>query len=336
LHTALDRGAARMIEESFALRGAEESKQLRFDLSFLREKLGFRKQHPASVGSAIKSKELSSRQIPVGKKLHITHRKIRSLGEIESTVVKNSDVELVVKLAKPIEATAGEFWRARYYFGASIWEFDASVVSCDGDVLVLNHSDNVRFINRRRFLRVPVNEPAFIARFPFARTFLVNGNAGQETQKSDGFEVGQSSTDASSSAWEPPEFVPAVVTELAGPGLRIEVPLKVKVGDRVLVVFRLDEEKHHASGSQENGNLPTSRIIEDIGEVKHVKVIQKGFSIAVALTGLSDSDVNELIRATNVASVRAGGGKDQGSFVSVSDKQGTEGGIREMAVVEGV
>ncbi len=47
-----------------------------------------------------------------------------------------------------------------------------------------------------------------------------------------------------------------------------------------------------------------SRIVEDIGEVRHTKAIQDGFSIAVELTGLSDSNVSELIRATNAASIR--------------------------------
>ncbi|MHC4676439.1 MAG: hypothetical protein ACYTBZ_28455, partial [Planctomycetota bacterium] len=168
--SAFDRGAAKMVEESFVgQRTAEESKQLKTELSFLREKLGFQRQPPISVGSPTKSKKLSSRQIPVGKKLRITRRKIRDSGDIETTVIKNNSMELTVKLAVPVRSSSGELWRARYYFGASVWEFDTSVVSCDGGILVLNHSDNVRFINRRRFLRVSVNKPALIASFPFAR-----------------------------------------------------------------------------------------------------------------------------------------------------------------------
>jgi hypothetical protein len=228
--SAFDRGAAKMVEESFVgQRTAEESKQLKTELSFLREKLGFQKQAPTSVGSPTRSKKLSSRQIPVGKKLRITRRKIhdRDSGDIETAVIKNNSMELTVKLAVPVRSGSGELWRARYYFGASVWEFDTSVVSCDGDILVLNHSDNVRFINRRRFLRVSVNKPALIASFPFAR--MVAGDS-------------DNSKIASGSTWGPPEFIPAVVTELAGPGLRIEAPLEIKVGERVLVVFSLDEE----------------------------------------------------------------------------------------------
>ena len=97
--------------------------------------------------------------------------------------------------------------------------------------------------------------------------------------------------------------MPAVVTELAGPGLRIELPLDVKMGERVLVVFNLNGKNDQTSGSQETGSAATAKIIEDVGEVRHTKPIENGFSIAVELTGLGDSDVNELIRATNAASL---------------------------------
>ena len=289
---AFDRGAAKMIEENLAGQQTDgENKRLRYEMSLLREKLGFKKQPLSSIGSLSKSKKLSSRQIPVGKKLHITRRMPPNSGDIESTVIKNNDMELTVKLAVPVESAAGELWYARYHFGASVWEFDTSVVSCNGDILVLNHGDNVRFINRRRFLRVPVKKPALIARFPFAKTLGP---------------INDDCKDTSLVSWELPEFTPAIVTELAGPGLRIEAPLKVKVGERVLVIFKLDEEKGTEQiTAQRNAKKQTSKMVEDIGEVRHIKAIQTGLSIAVELTGLNDSDVNELIRATNVASLRA-------------------------------
>jgi hypothetical protein len=316
MDTAFDRGAAKMIEEGLAQQGTEESKLLRAELSFLREKLGFQKQHPLSVGSPTKSNKLSSRQIPVGKKLHLTRRKTRDSDNIEATIIKNNDMELMVRLGKLVKSTSGELWCVRYYFGASVWEFDTSVISCHGSVLVLNHSENVRFINRRRFLRVQVNKPAFIACFTFAKT-LAGNNSGK-------------SKDASG-RWGPPEFVPAVVTELAGPGLRIEAPLEVKAGERVLVVFKLDEAKNQDSEpTRRHGKTLASKIIEDIGEVRHTKVTQNGFSIAVELTGLSDSDVNLLIRATNAASLKAGAeGREPGLI-------NAERSVPEPAVIQGV
>ena len=294
-----DRGVTKMIQGSLSKQPVEESERLKTELSFLREKLGFQKKSPAAIGSLEKSRKLSSRQIPVGKKLHITRRKTRNLADIESTVVKNDDVEIAVRLAMRVESAPGEFWRARYYFGASVWEFDTSVVGCSGDILVLNHSDDVRFINRRRFLRVPVNRPAFVARFPFAR-MLPNGDRIKA-----GSGAGPGSVNSDSGSWGPPEFVPAVVTELAGPGLRIELPLEVKMGDRVLVVFKLNGKTGQDSAPQRADKTAPVRIVEDVGEVRHVKAIENGFSIAVELTGLGDSGVNELIRATNAASLMA-------------------------------
>jgi hypothetical protein len=351
--SAFNNGAAKVVEESLARQGAEKSKWLRTELFFLREKLGFQKKTSTSIGSPTKSRRLSSRQISIGKKLHITRRKTPNLVDIESTVIKNDNMELTVKLTTPLESRPGELWRARYYFGASVWEFDTSVVSCDGDILALNHSDNIRFINRRRFLRVPVNKPAFIARFPFVRTLLPTSRGARPWTGSDRPLAG-----ASGNTWGSPEFIPAIVTELGGPGLRIEAPLEVKPGERVLVTFSLDEEKDEdstpyqedaslrdilvrpGSAGQDHiglrrGKTTPSKIVEDIGEVRRVRATENGLSIAVELTGLSDSDVNELIRAANAASVR-GSVEGQDLSASTGDKEGTEEGVVESAAVQGV
>ncbi len=329
MRSAFDHGAAIMIAESVARQQTSaQTEQLRAELSFLREKLGFQKRALDSVGLSTKAKRLSSRQIPIGKTIHMARRTGRVSDSIESTVIENNDIELVVKLIKPVKIIFGEVWCARYYFGASVWEFDTSVISCNGDVLVLNHSDELRFVNRRRFLRVPVDKPAFIAHFPFTRAPAASG---RKSMKS--FRIYRSSVSASESGWGPPEFVPAVVTELAGPGLRIEAPLEVKVDDRVLVVLKLDDEEEDqdsAPASQED-ETETSKIVEDIGEVRHTKVIPNGFSIAVELIGLSDSDINELIRATNAASLRTGA---ESQDVPVSENA-AEGAL-ESAAVQGV
>jgi len=305
--TAFNRAARKKLEETRTLQGIQAGKHLNSELSVLREKLGFEKQHPASAASTTKSNKPNSRQIPTGKKLHITYYNNYDTTNIESTVIKNDDLELAVKLIRPLDSREGELCCVRYYFGASVWEFDTSVVSCHGGILVLNHSDNVRFINRRRFLRVPVNKPAFIARFPFSRTLTPNINSNEEER--------QDLEDTFGSTWAPPEFVSASVTELAGPGLRIEAPLEVKVGERVVVILKMSEEESKSSISHQKGISPKTvsvldgkttpaKIVEDIGEVRHTKAIQDGFSIAIELTGLSDLNVNELISDTNAASLK--------------------------------
>jgi len=303
--TAFDRGAARARESILKSEGTEAGKHFGSHLSALREKLGFRNPVSARGGSATPTGKPSTRQIPIGKKLFIRPTETLDLAEVESTVIKNDNLEFAVVLSALLEMSPGQLCRAQYYFGAAVWEFDASVLSCHAGILVLNHTDDVRFINRRRFLRVPVNRPAFIARFPFAKTLLSDNDYGREDSK-DFF-----------TSWGPPQFVPAAVTELAGPGLRVEAPLEVKVGERVVVILKVsDEERRESSAGVKVGSLPPvsaqnsrnttpSRVVEDVGQVRHIEAIQGGFSIAVELTGLSDSNVDELVRATNAASMKA-------------------------------
>lgn len=291
LSSAFDRGAAKQIEECSAEQGIQAGNHLRSELSFLREKLGFQKQHPSSIALPTQSKKLSSRQISVGRKLNIVRLKARSQREITGTLIKNNGVELCIRLTEAIKTVPGEVWRVRYYFGASVWEFDTSVINYHDRMLVINHSDSVRFINRRRFLRVPINKPAFIARFPFTKNI---------DRKEDEIDTEQN-------IFEPPQFVPAVITELAGPGLRIETTLKLKENkDRVIVMFRLDKEKKQTVSPGQYAKTTSSKIVSDIAEVRHVKAMGDRFSIAVELTKLSDLNVNELIRDTNAESIRAG------------------------------
>ncbi|MHC4087222.1 MAG: hypothetical protein ACYSWZ_13400 [Planctomycetota bacterium] len=327
--SAFERGAAIITEESIARKQTtSQIEQLKAELFFLRDKLGFQRRTPVSIGRSTKPKRLNSRQIPTGKKIHLVRRTSNAPDTIESTVIENNDVELMVQLTKPVKIIFGEVWCARYYFGASVWEFDTSVISCNGDKLVLNHSDELRFVNRRRFLRVPVNKSAFVAHFPFARTAV---NPGNKSMKS--FRMYRNSTGPSDSSWGPPEFIPAVVTELAGPGLCIEASLKLKAGDRVLVVFKLDEEENQDSDRPklEDDKTATPKIVEDIGEVRHVEAIQNGFSIAVELIGLSDTDVSELIRATNAASL-----KTTPESQDVVALENAKEGAAEPAVTQGV
>jgi hypothetical protein len=325
--TAFDRGAAELTKNVNARSGAKTSKNLSAQLSVLREKLGFENKSSIPAGSPANSNKPSSKQIPPGKQLHMTRRRTGNEANIESTVIENNDVELTVKLKISLESKPGEIWSVRYYFGASVWEFETSSISCYGNILVLNHSNNIRFINRRRFLRVPVNKPTFIARFPFAKMLQSKSDNSRGTSKD--------SADISENTWGPPEFVPASVTELAGPGLRIEAPLEVKVGDRVLVILKLSEEQDNKPGSNRTGKTAPEKIVEDIGEVRHTKRIKNGFSIAVELIGLSDPNISELVRVTNTAFLKTRAkSKGAQTFNGSNDNKKSE--QPEPAVVQGV
>jgi len=298
--SAFGLGAAKAMEEGIeGEASAKEGEQLRTEMSFLREKLGFGQKRSSSGKSSTGLSKVTTRQIPVGKKLYVTRRKARANVDIESTVVRNSDTELAVALSQGVTIVFGETWCVRYYSGASVWEFDTTVLSYDGDTLVLNHSDSVRFVNRRRFLRVSVRLRAFVARFPFMSPFDEGVAGGHD---------GPDLPEASAERCGPPRFVGAVVTEIAGPGLRIESALEVEPGERILVVFSLDEDVSEELGlGDAEGGVTRSMITEDIGEVRHVEAIEGGSLIAVELTGLVDSDIDALIRATNAASLRASG-----------------------------
>lgn len=304
MDSAFEHGAVKILEQTLLKKDSEKGAKLRTEVSFLREKLGFQKRFSASVGSISGSDKLSSRQIPVGKTVHISNQNAGDSSAIEAVVVENNEMELVVKLEIPIETIVGDTWRVRYYFGSSVWEFDSSVISCNDNILVFNQRDNVRLVNRRRFLRASVNRPAYIAHFPFIKTIVGNTPTSDDSSQ----EV-QGQADDFTNVWKPPEFVPANISELAGPGLRIEAvmetSLEVNAGDKVLIVFRLDEGADR--DRQQSGRAPRARVIQDVGEVRHIKSTKYGLSMAIELIGLSDTDVNELIRVTNAASLKANG-----------------------------
>ena len=294
--TAFDRGASAVKKSFSGNHQTPEYYQMKSILESLRQKLGFTKQASFSRGKPNKSKQLSSKDVQTGKQVLITRRSGQTAGGIEATVVENTESEFIIEIAEQIKISFGEFWCVRYFQGSSIWEFDTSVLSYDGSRLILRHNDNVRFINRRRFLRVPVIMPAFIARFPFdmVRTETIPQDIDEDSEDYD-IEQGHAPI------WGPPEFVPAVVTELAGPGLRIESTLDVIVGDRVLVVFNLGQHKESGSARRAD-QLESCDIAEDIGTVRHVKTVQNGLSMAVELTGLNDANINKLICAANTSS----------------------------------
>ncbi len=286
---AFDRGAAKLLAECARTRTVEENERLKTEVAYLRERLGFRAVR--SLGGMAGSRRPSSRDIPVGKIVEVTRRRRRPAGvPVRAEVVRNDDLELAVELEEPVETRAGDLWCARYAFGVYVWEFDTTAVTCDRTRLVLNHTDSVRFVNRRRFPRVAVRMPALVARFPFAR----KGQSQAAAAGSDRVDV-----DRGPGA---PEFVSGTVTELAGPGLRIELPTPFRPGERVLVMFR-------PAGVGGGGNelaADETCIVEDVGVVRHSRVAGTGVSIAVELSGLNESEVDVLVRMTNGIASRAG------------------------------
>jgi len=300
---AFDRGAAKLLAEGVRTRNPSEIERLKTEVSFLREKLGFQMLRPP--GGSTSARRPSSRDIPVGKTVEVTRRQHREGPSLRGMVVRNDDIELALELEAPVESQTGDFWRARYTYGMSVWEFDTTVVSCENKRLVFEHVDNVRFINRRRFPRVAVSMPAVVAGFPFMRRACAR--------------IGHATAANRQSELTAPTFVRGVVTEIAGPGLRIEAPLHVRAGDRVLVVFKPCEK--------DSSGTVSGYAIEDVGQVRHCREADGGVSIAVELSGLSEGEIDELVRITNVMvsqANEAAEGTAEGIMVVGADAVGQE------------
>jgi len=178
-------------------------------------------------------------------------------------VAESSEGGLAVLGEAPVECRPGETWLVRYSKGGLLWEMDVSVTGQEGQRLRLTKVGHARFINRRRFPRIPTRREARIASFP---TWRSDTGAPQD------------------------QFVAGRLTEIAGPGLRLEAPLETAVGQRVLVSVTF------APGS----------VLEAVGRVRHSDRRDNGLSdIAVELVGLSDEEIARLTQQTNAAAREA-------------------------------
>ncbi|HNS20149.1 MAG TPA: hypothetical protein PKH24_06595 [Sedimentisphaerales bacterium] len=285
---AFDRGAVKLLAECTRTRTLQENERLRMEIGRLREKLGF--QIASVAGEMAGLGPVSSRDVAPGKTIELTRTRPADGLVVRGEVVRNDEIEFAVQLASPIQTRAGDSWQARHYSGLSAWEFDTSTVHCDGSRLTLNHSETVQFTNRRRFPRVAVRGNALIAYLPFRQHRFPSGAVGTSVEPPAPSWAGVAAPASQTPASQAPVFAEGRVTELAGPGLRIQTALSVHPGDRVLVVFTLD-----CGGAEVPGGWGT---VTGIGRVRHCYGADSERSIAVELTGLSDAEIDELAHIT--------------------------------------
>jgi len=285
---AFDKGAVKLLNECMRSRTTQENEHLRLEIGRLREKLGF--QIASAAGEIAGLGPASSRDISTGKTVELTRTKPADGLTARGEVVRNDEIEFVVDLQTPIQTRSGDCWQARHYSGLSAWEFDTSTVRCDGQRLILNHCETVQFTNRRRFPRVAVHGRASIAYLPFRQK--------RPSRVEDEVVVPVPSwTNTVGVESEMPVFAQGRVTELAGPGLRIETDLPVHPGDRVLVVFTLESNETAMPGGWGT--------IAGIGRVRHCRDVDAAVrSIAVELTGINDTEIDELAYITAELSSR--------------------------------
>lgn len=221
-------------------------------LRSLREKLGFEQ----IIDDGTKSIS-SSRQIALGSSVFITLP--GGDGPVEATIVSTGPSEFLVDADEPLVGHFGQVWVVRCPVGSTAWEFDATVIRSDIDGITLRHSSDIRIINLRRFPRIATNKPAQVAMFPFS----------------------EDTPDLQS-----PHFVPAVVVEIGGAGLLIEMPMQAHIDEKTIVIVKIDK-RHQVQG---------------VGKVRRTFTDENGNEmVAIELVGLNSDELAELVSETNIA-----------------------------------
>ena len=223
-------------------------------MALLREKLGFQRppeEHPPLATYVSR--------IPVGTRLDI-YRKGGSPDRFLSEVVGGGGpLEIVVRPEAQVAARAGDFWIVRYDDGGLLWECSGTVANQLPEGVVVRLQDTAQCVNRRRFARVPVRRQAFVAAYSHMKL--------DETVQA-------------------PQFLPARLVELGGPGLLLESALELPVGEKLLVVLRFDGD----------------HVLQGFGRICRSDAGEGGMcSLAVELMGLSTGEVGELARQTQQA-----------------------------------
>lgn len=211
---AFENGLARLMQDVFSEgHNLVYRKKLQAAIFSIREKLGYIK--PAPAGQLPSGKLQSSRHIPIGKTVWLSLSGRQDVKRIAAQVVANESYELLLQPEIPLACSVGQVWLVQYEAGSVTWEFDAITLMCADGRLELNHSERIRFVNRRRFSRVAVRKNGVIARLPIFRDY----------QEADDLR---------------PVFFDAQINEISGPGLRLYTELSPTVGERTLVAFELE------------------------------------------------------------------------------------------------
>ena len=197
---------------------------------------------------------MSSRRIETGSRVLVAMQGNSST--IEATVINNIRAELVITADTTMPGRRDDdTLTIRYANDQGSWEFDANVLRSDGDTVAVEHSTDMRAVNFRRFPRVPTRMRAVGEVFPFPVNNLDDALI----------------------------LKPGEVVEIAGIGLLIKTPLKVQIGQRLLL--RVELESDH--------------IVQGMAKVRR-KVSDKpgGPFLAVEFLGLNEGELAMLARAT--------------------------------------
>lgn len=254
LEAAFDYGAARHRRSAALGRMSQPQRDaVTENIDALRRKMGFQD------GKDTRRAGASSRDIAEGACLSVL---CPGHDAVEAVVVSSNAVGMSVQPSQPVDWRTGDTLHVQFTRNGQILEFQTTVLQMRHEKVSLNHSGEVRPANRRRFPHVPVQYPARIAYLPFHKT------------------------DPKRSA----PFHNASVVEMAGPGLRLQSPISLHPGQRVLVELYL------------HGN----KVVQGAGRVLRVEPGDEPQCVAtVELVALTDAETDELIREANAAARRS-------------------------------
>ena len=178
---------------------------------------------------------------------------------VGATVTRIDRRDVTLQFADEVLLRIGQACTIHRVCDGQQWEYNVSIAEPGDGFAVARLIGKPRKRNLRRFIRVPTRQAAYAAAFPF-----ISLNASDET----------------------PQFVAGALTEIGGPGLRLDVPLTVEAGDRVLAVLKMSGGK----------------TIQSTGVVRRVLASHDEIRvIGVELVGLSEPEIAELQKETNAA-----------------------------------
>lgn len=202
-----------------------------------------------------------TKRIPVGSILTVMN--LPEPEEVNVRVEGRGDDGLLVEPLSAVDGKIGTALVVRHFDGDRVWEINTQITHRVEGMWLIDHDPAMRPINVRRFVRVPIKRRALVGVFPFHPK------------------------EATVSKMTPPSFVEALLMEIAGPGLLLEMDLELKVGQRILIVFELDNQRQ----------------IQSVGRVRRVNFQSNPTRYGVELVGLKPAQIAELMNLTNAQAI---------------------------------
>lgn len=200
---AFDRGALAYLQSGrFARLSLEDKHEALGLVESLREKMDF-----AQAADLLSPGARATGSLQAGTDLTVFAD--GSSQSFQASLASTNAVDMAIEPALPVSHRDGQKLRVQFVEDGRLLEFDTTVVRGRNGKIIINHADEIRPANRRRFARVRVSLWGRVA----LRGKHWSSQGGQ--------------------------FEDAEVVEVGGPGLRLATALQAKKDDRLLVEIEL-------------------------------------------------------------------------------------------------